>query len=204
MKAAVLGAGCWGTTFAQVLIDAGTETTLWARRAEVSDAINATHRNEQYLPGIDLPRELRATADPHTAVKDADVVLIALPAQQLRQNLTAWTPLLGDDASLISLMKGIEAGTAERMSQVIQQVTGAESDRVLVLSGPNLAHEIAARHPTATVIAGSDPLRCAQLQAACSTSYLRPYTNADVIGTELAGSVKNVIALACGMAAGMG
>jgi glycerol-3-phosphate dehydrogenase (NAD(P)+) len=204
MRAAVLGSGNWGTTFAKVLVDAGTETTMWARREELAAVINAQHSNPDYLPGIRLPRALRATSDAAEAVAGADLVVLAVPSQAARANLEAWAGLLPSDATLVSLMKGIELGTVKRMSEVIAEVAKADPDRVAVVSGPNLAREIAMGQPTATVIACIDLARAEQVQSACSAPYFRPYTNVDVIGTELGGAVKNVIALACGMAVGMG
>jgi glycerol-3-phosphate dehydrogenase (NAD(P)+) len=204
MKAAVLGSGSWGTTFAKVLVDSGTQTTMWARRQELADTINADHVNPDYLPGIPLPHGLRATADPLQALADADLVALAIPSQSLRDNLVIWSSMLPASATLVSLMKGIELGTVKRMSEVISEVAEADPARVAVVSGPNLAREIALGQPTATVVACVDAARAEQVQTACTAPYFRPYTNADVIGTELGGAVKNVIALACGMAAGMG
>jgi len=204
MKAAVLGSGNWGTAFAKVLVDAGTETVLWARRPELAATINAEHENPDYLPGIKLPPGLRATHDAAAALAGVDLVAIAIPSQTLRQNLTSWAELLPAEATLISLMKGIELGTVLRMSQVISQVSGAGPERVAVVSGPNLAKEIAREQPTATVVACLDSARAGRVQDAITAPYFRPYTNSDVVGTELGGAVKNVIALACGMAEGMG
>jgi glycerol-3-phosphate dehydrogenase (NAD(P)+) len=204
MRAAVLGAGSWGTTFAKVLADAGCAVALHARRPELARAITDTRENPDYLPGIRLPDRLHATTDPAEALRDADVVVLAVPSQSLRANLTEWAPLLPRDAVLLSLMKGIELGSTKRMSQVICEITGAGEDRVAALSGPNLAREIAEEQPAATVIACPDPSRAGQLQAACHTAYFRPYTNPDLIGCELGGAVKNVIALACGITEGMG
>ncbi len=204
MKAAVMGAGSWGTTFAQVLWDAGTSAVLWARRPEVAMVINASHENPGYLPGITLPPALRATADPAEALDGAELVVLAVPAQSLRENLAAWTPLLPPGALLISLMKGIEVGSCCRMSEVIGQVAGAPPERIAVVSGPNLAREIARREYAATVVACTDMYNAERLQRACHAGYFRPYTNPDVIGCELGGAVKNVIALAVGMAVGMG
>jgi glycerol-3-phosphate dehydrogenase (NAD(P)+) len=204
MRAAVLGAGSWGTTFAKVLVDAGTETTIWARRAELAEAIARTRTNPDYLPGVQLPAGLSATADARSAIEGAELVVLAIPAQSLRANLAGWAADIGADATLVSLMKGIEVGSSKRMSEVIAEVAHAGADRVAVLSGPNLAPEIALGQPTATVIACSDAARAELVQRACATPYFRPYTNTDVIGTELGGAVKNVIALACGMAVGMG
>jgi len=204
MKAAVLGAGAWGTTIAQVLWDAGTPATLWCRRQELADTINARHESPRYLPGIALPAGLRATADPAEALAGADFVLLAVPSQTLRQYLTAWRDLLPPGALLVSLMKGIELGSGQRMSQVIAEITGAGPDRIAVITGPNLAPEIAARQYCATVVACADEQVATRLQTACHTAYFRVYTNADVVGCELGGAVKNVIALAVGIAVGMG
>jgi len=204
MKAAVLGAGSWGTAFAKVLIDAGTEAILWARRPELAQAITRGHSNPDYLSDIELPPELTATGDAAEALDGADLVVLAIPSQSLRANLRNWADLIPPQATLVSLIKGIELGTVKRMSEVISEVGHADPRRVAVVSGPNLAREIALRQPTATVVACLDSGRGEQVQAACSAPYFRPYTNNDVIGTELGGAVKNVIALACGMASGMG
>jgi glycerol-3-phosphate dehydrogenase (NAD(P)+) len=203
-KAAVLGSGSWGTAFAKVLVDSGTETLMWARRPELAKAITEEHSNPDYLTGIALPERLRATGDAAEALDGADLVVLAIPSQTLRANLVSWVALLPPDATLVSLMKGIELGTVKRMSEVISEVAGAPPSRVAVVSGPNLAREIALEQPTATVVACTDEDRGALVQAACNAPYFRPYTNTDVVGTELGGAVKNVIALACGMASGMG
>ncbi|MEJ2860628.1 NAD(P)H-dependent glycerol-3-phosphate dehydrogenase [Actinomycetospora flava] len=203
-RVAVLGAGSWGTTFAKVLADAGTPVTLWARRAEVAETVTREHRNPEYLPDVSLPTELVATADADEALDGAQAVVLALPAQKLRENLEHWRPHLPDGVTLVSLAKGVERGTLLRMSEVICEVTDADADRVAVVSGPNLAGEIAAEQPTATVVACRDHERAIAVQHACSTGYFKPYTNTDVIGCELGGACKNVIALACGTAAGLG
>jgi glycerol-3-phosphate dehydrogenase (NAD(P)+) len=204
VRAAVLGPGSWGTTFAQVLCDAGNEVVLWCRRAEIAQAVSTRHENPARLPGIALNPALRATADPSEALAGAELVVLAVPAQTLRQNLAGWRDLLPPDALLVSLMKGIEHGTGHRMSEVIAEVAGAPPERIGVVSGPNLAPEIAARQYAATVVACTDEAAACQLQKACHASYFRPYTNPDVVGCELAGAVKNVIALAVGIAVGMG
>jgi glycerol-3-phosphate dehydrogenase (NAD(P)+) len=177
---------------------------LWARRADLAKVINATRENPGYLPGITLTDALQATSDPAEALEDADLVVLAVPAQSLRENLAGWAPLLPPGALLVSLMKGVELGSCDRMSEVIGQVAGAPADRIAVVSGPNLAREIAQREYAATVVACTDNGTAEQLQRACHTAYFRPYTNPDVIGCELGGAVKNVIALAVGMASGMG
>jgi glycerol-3-phosphate dehydrogenase (NAD(P)+) len=191
-----MGAGSWGTTFAQVLCDAGTPTVLWARKPELAKVINANQENPGYLPGVKLTDALRATTDPAEALDGADLVVLAVPAQSLRENLAGWAPLLPPGALLVSLMKGIELGSCDRMSQVISQVAGAPADRIAVVSGPNLAREIAQREHAATVVACADNDAAELLQRACHTGYFRPYTNPDMIGCELGGTVKNVIALA--------
>ncbi|MEV4235134.1 MULTISPECIES: NAD(P)H-dependent glycerol-3-phosphate dehydrogenase [unclassified Nocardia] len=202
-RAAVLGAGSWGTAFAKVLADAGTDVTIWARRPEVAKALATEHRNPFYLPDVQLP-SVAATHDHAEALDGADIVVLAVPSQSLRANLETWRDSIGPDAALLSLAKGIETGTLLRMSQVIGAVTGADESRIAVLSGPNLAKEIAAEQPAATVIACSDAARAVALQQACANGYFRPYTNTDVIGCEIGGACKNVIALACGIASGMG
>ncbi len=203
-RVAVLGNGSWGTAFSIILADAGADVVLWGRRAEAAEAINRAHENADYLPGIALPESISATADAAAALSTAEVVVLAVPSQTLRANLTEWKPLLPDGCVLVSLMKGIELGTTRRMSEVIGEVTGAAPERVAVVSGPNLAKEIAQRQPAASVVACADEAVAEKLQQVCMTAYFRVYTNTDVVGVELGGAVKNVIALAVGMAKGMG
>jgi glycerol-3-phosphate dehydrogenase (NAD(P)+) len=203
VEAAVMGAGAWGTAVAKVLADAGNRVTLWTRRPELAEQINRTHRNPGYLD-VPLPTAIRATGDPAEALDGACTVMLGVPSQTLRANLTSWKDCLGADATLVNLAKGIELGSLMRMSQVIVAVTGADPSRVAVVSGPNLASEIAQEQPAATVVACSDSGRAVALQRALATAYLRPYTNSDVCGAEVGGACKNVIALACGMAAGVG
>lgn len=200
----VMGAGSWGTAFAKVLADAGRDVVLWARRPQVADAVRRHHVNPDYLPGVALPASLRATEDPEQALAVADAVVFAVPSQTLRANLAAWRPLLAPGVTLVSLAKGVELGSLKRMSEVIVDVTAVPPAQVAVVSGPNLAREIAAEQPTATVVACTDHDRAVAVQLACVTGYFRPYTNTDVVGCELGGACKNVIALACGMAAGLG
>ncbi|AXO33655.1 glycerol-3-phosphate dehydrogenase [NAD(P)+] [Micromonospora sp. B006] len=201
---AVLGAGSWGTAFAKILADAGRDVTVLARRAAVAEAIRTGRENPEYLPGVRLPERVTATGDAAEAIEGAEVVVLSVPSQTLRGNLADWTPYLAPDATLVSLMKGIELGTTKRMSQVVTETAGVPADRVVVVSGPNLAPEIAAEQPAATVVAGTDSRRTALVQASIRTPYFRPYTNDDVIGCELGGAVKNVIALAYGIATAMG
>jgi glycerol-3-phosphate dehydrogenase (NAD(P)+) len=201
---AVMGAGAWGSALAQVLADAGNSVKVWARSPEIADEINTEHRNRRYLGDTELPSEVRATHDPAKALTGITTVLLAVPSQVLRPNLREWTGFIDGDATLVSLAKGIEVETLMRMSQVVIQVTGIDPSRVAVLSGPNLASEIVERQPAATVIACGDSGRAVALQRMLNPGYFRPYTNADVIGVEIGGACKNVIALACGMAAGVG
>ena len=205
-RVAVMGAGSWGTAFAKLCADAGRSVVLWARREEVADAINEHRRNVEYLPDVVLPPSVSATTDPLAALEGADMVAVAVPSQTLRDNLSDWAVAgaIGGDAIVVSLMKGIELGTGKRMTEVIVDVTDVDPMRVVVLTGPNLAGELATRHPAAAVVACADEERAAVVQQAIVTPYFRPYTNDDVIGCELGGAVKNVIALACGMAIGMG
>lgn len=203
-RVAVLGTGSWGTAFSLVLADAGGEVVLWSRRAELAAVVSDSHENPEYLPGIRLPESVRATSDPAEALHRAEVVVLAVPSQTLRSNLEAWAPLLPADCVLVSLMKGIELGTTKRMSEVIAEVTRAAPERIVVVSGPNLAKEIAQRQPAASVVACVDEAVAEKLQQVCLTAAFRPYTNTDVVGVELGGAVKNVIALAVGMAKGMG
>jgi glycerol-3-phosphate dehydrogenase (NAD(P)+) len=203
-RVAVMGAGSWGTAFGMVLADAGGDVSLWAREPEVEESINKTHTNDLFHPGIELPVNMRATGDPAEALDGASLVILAIPAQTLGVNLGAWRELLAPDAVLVSLMKGIELGTTRRMSQVIAEEAQIPSHRVAVISGPNLAREIAQRQPAATTVACPVEDSAKLLQEACTTSYFRPYWTTDVVGAEIAGSVKNVIALANGMAVGLG
>ncbi|MET9322014.1 NAD(P)H-dependent glycerol-3-phosphate dehydrogenase [Streptomyces sp. NPDC003038] len=203
-RTAVFSAGSWGTALAKVLADAGSDVIVHARRSEIADAINLVHRNVGYFPDIELPASLTATTDPAAALDGARFLVLSIPAQSLRTSLSAWAPHIGPDTVIVSLMKGIELGSHLRASEVITEVTGVSAERVAVLSGPNLAREIMEGQPAAATIACPDEDAARRFQQACHTSYFRPYTSADVIGCELGGAVKNVIALAVGIASGMG
>jgi glycerol-3-phosphate dehydrogenase (NAD(P)+) len=202
-KAAVYGMGSWGTAYAAVLADGGTTVRMWGRRAEVVEQVNAGS-NEDYLPGIELPEGITATTDPAEAADGADIVVLAVPSQTLRANLADWGGVLPRGAAVVSLMKGVELGTTKRMSEVIAEVAGVEQERIVVVSGPNLAKEIALKQPAASVVACVDEDVAEMVAEASNPRYFRPYTNTDVVGTELSGAVKNVIALAVGMAEGLG
>ncbi|MGN6524450.1 MAG: NAD(P)H-dependent glycerol-3-phosphate dehydrogenase [Actinomycetes bacterium] len=199
----VLGAGSWGTTFSLVLADAGHAVRLWSRRPDLAAAISQRRVNPDYLPGRQLPPSITATSDAAEALADAGYVVLAVPSQTLRGNLTQWAPHL-PEVPIVSLLKGIELHTGRRMSEVVTEVTGRDPSQVVVISGPNLAREIADRQPSAAVVACSDEATAAEVQAAVATPYFRPYTNRDVVGVEIAGALKNVVALAAGIAEGMG
>lgn len=204
VKAAVMGAGSWGTAFSIVLADAGNDVHLWGRRETTCANVNERHENSDYLPGLPLPEAVRATTDPAEALADADLVVLAVPSQTLRANLEAWGGHLSPTSVMISLMKGVELGSHKRMSEVIAELTGAGPERIAVISGPNLAKEIARREPAACVVACADESVALQLQKLCHTAAFRPYTNTDVIGCELGGTVKNIIGLAVGVCDGLG
>lgn len=203
-RVAVISAGSWGTAFGTVLADAGSDVTLWGRRAEVVESINRSHENVEYFPGIPLPPSMRATTDIAEAVEGADYVVLSVPSQTLRENLARWAPQIPETAVYISLMKGVELGTTKRMSEVIAEVTGAGPERIGVVSGPNLAREILVREPAASVVACADEEVAQRIQALCHTRAFRPYWSTDVLGCELGGAYKNVVALCVGMAVGLG
>jgi glycerol-3-phosphate dehydrogenase (NAD(P)+) len=177
---------------------------MWGYESEVCELINRTHENPLYHPGIKLPESVRATHDAADALEGTDLVVFAVPAQTLRSNLMQWKGLVPSQAILVSLMKGIELNTAKRMTEVVADVLGTPSEQLVAVSGPNLAREIAERQPAATVVACTDEATAVTVQKACHTPRFRPYTNTDVVGTELGGAVKNVIALATGIADGLG
>ncbi|HAY87714.1 MAG TPA: glycerol-3-phosphate dehydrogenase, partial [Micrococcus luteus] len=202
---AVLGAGSWGSAFARVLglstspePARASEIVMWSRRAEVAEAITERHENPEYLPGITLPTCVRAVTDAAEAVRDAGVVVVAVPAQHVRETLHAVRADLAPDAVVVSLVKGLERGTDARMSQVCAEELGLSPDRFAVVSGPNLALEIARGEPTATVVASASRATAERIAALTAGRTFRPYTNTDVVGVEIGGVVKNVIALAVG------
>ena len=203
-RLAVLGAGSWGTTFAKVLADAGREVTLWARRDALATSIRDNRLNPDYLPGVSLPENLSATSDFDEALAGVDAVVLAVPSQALRENLRVFRESLPPEVPVVSLAKGVEIGTGLRMSEVISRVGQIDPERIVVLTGPNLAAEIALTRPTASVLACTDHDRARAVQEACATPYFRPFTTTDVVGAEIAGTGKNIIALACGIADGLG
>ncbi|GAB3605744.1 NAD(P)H-dependent glycerol-3-phosphate dehydrogenase [Conyzicola nivalis] len=203
-KVAVLGAGSWGTTFSKILADGGADVSLWARRPELAREITESKRNSDYLPGINLPRSIRGFSSLEKVLDDTEQVYLSVPSQSLRENLIAARELIPADAIVVSLMKGVEKGTGLRMSEVIVQTLEIDPDRVAVVSGPNLALEIAKQQPTAAVVS-SQNLETATLVAMTATNpYFRSFVNTDVIGTEFGGVLKNLIAVAIGIVDGVG
>lgn len=203
MKVAVVGAGSWGTAVA-ALAASSADTIIWARREEVAAAISRDRENSAYLPGVRLPDRLGATTDLGRAVEEASVVVMGVPSHGYRTVLETAAPSLPDGIPIISLTKGIEQGSLLRMTEVSAEVTETDPSLIGVLTGPNLAKEIAAGQPAAAVIALADGERAAMLQDLFMSPTFRVYTNPDVIGCESAGALKNVMALAAGMAHGLG
>lgn len=204
MRVAVIGAGSWGTAVAALAAE-NAEVTLWARDAELAATIDTEHENPRYLPDLELPATLRATGALREAATSADVIVMAVPSHGFRAVLEDLGGSIGDGTPIVSLSKGIESATRLRMTQVVAEVLPRHTrDRIGVLTGPNLAREVAQGQPTAAVIALGDPDVAAALQPVFMTSTFRVYTNPDVVGCELAGALKNVIAIAAGIAAGLG
>ena len=201
---AVLGAGSWGTTVAKVIADGGTELTLWARNPETVDEINSSHSNQRYLPGIQLPKGVTATSDLSEALVGCRQLYLAVPSQQLRTSLESWRGLIPSDVIVISLMKGLEVQSGKRMSEVITESLGISEAQVAVLSGPNLALEIARGEPAAAVCACVSAEHASEVAKVCSSDYFTVFANQDVIGTELGGVLKNLIAVAIGIVNGLG
>ena len=199
----VLGAGAWGTAFGQVLADAGNTVTMWAKEQRIVEDIRDRHHNAVRLPSVEkLPDNMTATGDRAEAVKNADIVVVAIAAQFARVALVEFKGLIPDHAIVVSLMKGIERDTNKRMDEVVRESLDLPADRFAAISGPNLSKEIADRHPAATVVACTNLDNATKVAEACTTSYFKPFVTTDVIGLEMCGSLKNVTALAVGMAPG--
>ena len=204
-KIAVMGAGSWGTTFAKVLADnPANQVMLWARREDIADEINTDNRNGDYLPGIALPKTLAASTDVAEVLSGATQVYLSVPSQSLRDNLEEWGSLLPKDAIVVSLMKGVEKDTGLRMSEVISSVTGFPEEQIAVVSGPNLALEIAQGQPAASVAASTNKSAAEAVAKAATNEYFTTFINKDVIGTEFGGILKNLIAVAIGIVNGVG
>lgn len=201
-KVAVVGAGSWGTAVAS-LVAAKAPTVLWARRPGLADDINERHQNPDYLPGVTLPESLTSTASLEEAVSGADVVVMGVPSHGFRSILEqarSWVPA---GVPVISLAKGIEQDSLKRMTEVVTEIVG-DANPVGVLTGPNLAKEVLAGFPAASVVALADDQASLELQRLFSTDTFRVYTNPDVVGCEVGGSLKNVMAIAAGIADGLG
>jgi glycerol-3-phosphate dehydrogenase (NAD(P)+) len=201
LKVTVLGGGSWGTTIA-AMVSRNSPVTLWARSATTVTQINDSHRNEAYLPGVDLPRKLKATEDLATAIAATDVLVVAIPSQHFRSVLTSASRLVTPGIPVISLTKGLEAGSNLRMTQVIEQVLPGHPAGVL--TGPNLAREIMDGKAAASVIAMKEQTWLAPLQDTFGNSLFRVYSNTDVVGCELGGVLKNIVAIAVGIGDGRG
>lgn len=200
---AVMGAGSWGTTFAKVLADGGSDVVVWARRQEIAREIRDTNRNSDYLPGINLPKNLSASSNMVEVLGGASQVYLAVPSQHLRANLREASAHISLDAVVVSLMKGVEAGSGLRMSEVIAE-EGLDPARIAVVSGPNLALEIAREQPTAAVASSTTEEVARAVAHVATNSYFKTFINTDVVGTEFGGVLKNLIAVAVGIADGVG
>ena len=203
-RVAVLGAGSWGTTFGKILADGGADVALWARRPELAREISQSKRNSDYLPGINLPRNLWSSSYIPEVLDGAEYVFLSVPSQSLRGNLEIVRELIPADAIVVSLMKGVEKATGLRMSEVMHEVLGIDADRIAVASGPNLALEIAKEQPTAAVVSSTSLETATRVATAATNPYFRSYVNTDVIGTEFGGVLKNLIAVAIGIVDGVG
>lgn len=201
MKVAVIGAGSWGTAVAAMACR-NVATILWARRDELAWEIDREHHNSEYLKGFDLPDALRSTSSLQEAVADAEVIVMGVPSHGFRDVLGQLAPFASPGVPVVSLAKGVEQGTLKRMTEVIEEVMPGHPAGVL--TGPNLAKEILAGYPAASVVALADDGICVDLQRVFSTEVFRAYRNHDVVGCEVAGALKNVVALASGMADGLG
>lgn len=203
MKVAVLGNGGFGTAMALTLERAGHDVALWGHDKAYTASIAATRENPRYLAGVTLPDAVAVTDDPAAALAGAGAVLVAVPTQHVRAVMREMAPLLAGDAPVVSLAKGLEQSTGQRPSEILAEVLG-DAARVYVLSGPSHAEEIAHGQPTTVVVAGEDGDRLRALQEALQTDRFRVYRNADLLGVELCGALKNVMALAAGIADGLG
>jgi glycerol-3-phosphate dehydrogenase (NAD(P)+) len=202
-RIAVIGAGSWGTALAVIAARAGHSVCLWSRNAEVVSSINERRFNSHYLVLTSIPANVVATSDLGEALDDAPMVLLAAPSHAARELLTAMSPLLDQAAIIVGVSKGIEIESGKRISQIVNEVVEGPHPYVC-LSGPSFAKEVVERHPTAIVAASDDGAAARVVQNDLSFENLRIYTNADIVGTELGGSVKNVMAIAAGMTAGLG
>jgi glycerol-3-phosphate dehydrogenase (NAD(P)+) len=203
VRVAVVGAGSWGTTLANLLCGRGDTVVMWAYEPEVAEEVNRRHRNDMFLPDAPLDHALAATTDLEAAVRGAELVISAAPSHAVRGVMAAAAPAVGPGAAVVSASKGLEPGSHRRLTEVLAEVL-PEGSRIAALSGPTFAREVYERVPTAAVIAAADPEMAARARGAIATPYFRLYTNDDVIGVELAGALKNVVAIAAGILDGLG
>ena len=203
MRIAVIGAGSWGTAVSWLLGSKGYDVTVWAREQEIADGINQFHRNPTYLPDVELPDSVAATHDIEEAVSGAGAVVMVTPSVGVRATAEAMAPYLSKNVPVVILSKGVEGGTSLLMTEIIAEVFGNDA-RIAALSGPNHAEEVSRGVPSATVIASHSEETAAFFQDLFSTPFFRVYTNDDVIGVELCGAGKNVVAIAAGMIDGLG
>jgi glycerol-3-phosphate dehydrogenase (NAD(P)+) len=204
VRVAVLGSGSWGTSFSTVLAEGGAAVSFWARRPELAREIDEASRNSDYLPGVNLPATLRASPDLGRVLAGAEHVFVALPSQSVRAFLTEVQTLIPGNCTVVSLMKGVERSTQLRMSQVVEQSLEISADRIAVLSGPNLALEIARGEPTSAVVSSQSLATAQSVARVASNGSFRSFVNTDVIGTEFGGVLKNLIAVAIGIVDGVG
>jgi glycerol-3-phosphate dehydrogenase (NAD(P)+) len=203
MKIAVLGAGSWGTALAGMLGQKHAEVVLWARKPQLADRIRETRQNSEYLANITLPTNVTITADIQVAVQGAEFVIMATPSHAIRETAATIRRQIGTDAVVISVAKGLELGSLKRMSEVLVEELLLPMENIAVLSGPSHAEEVGRRHPTTTVAAASSRGVAEAVQDLFMMPYFRVYTNPDVIGVEMGGALKNIIALGAGIADGL-
>lgn len=203
-RIAIIGTTSWGTTLGTILAKKGSAVRLWARTADEAAQINRARENAAFLPGFKLPARLTATSSIPQALAGADMVIVAVPAQTLRANVKLISPHLSPSSLVLSVAKGLEIDTLRRMSEVIaEEIPAASHQNICVLSGPNISIEIARGLPAATVVAAHDQGAMEKAQHILSCPHFRVYTNGDVVGVELGGALKNIIALGAGIADGM-
>jgi len=203
-RVTVLGSGAWGTTMAQVLCDAGQEVLMWGRNTDVVHEVNSSHTNKKFLGDVSLPENLRATTDISEAFGFGGSIVLAIPAQSLRENLANWKEAFPKHLPVISTLKGIEASTGERMSEVVEEILGISGDRLGIITGPNLADELIQRQPAGAVGASTSKEISDLIIELFTTPYFRVYPSLDLVGCELAGAAKSVIGIAVGISIGLG
>lgn len=200
----VIGSGAWGTTLARLLAAKGIETTLWEHHPERANTLQEQRENRMFLPGLRFPETLRITSHVAQAVQDKEMLILVTPSQRLRENLRLLAPMLGAETLLVNASKGIEIGTLKRMTEIIcEEILGAR-ERTAALSGPNLSREVAEEKPTAAVVAAYTPSVAVRVRSLLTTTHFRVYNSDDVVGVELGGALKNIIAIGAGFNDGMG